>query len=412
MGPLNRLLNDRRGAIATVMAIATPALIGGMGLSVDTIQWTLSKRQLQRQADSGAIAGAYSLAQGAPVQAAVFNDLARNPVLGDAEGPIIQNAPTAGPSAGDARAVRVVLRTNMDLPFSRVFLDAPVRIRAEATAAAVANGNYCALSLETRDRTGIEMGGNSTVDLNCGMATNSPSNNAVSAFGSSTVIASPISAVGYVAPSSNYSTGTKLISYSVAQPDPFAHLANPVPTGPNRTVTGANNQTLNPGVYKNGMDLKRNVTLNPGVYYVDGGELKIGSQANVQGTGVTIILTSATAGSNPNSIATVSINGGAKVNLKATTSGTYAGVLFYQDRRAVDSNQANKINGNSSSAYQGAFYFPKQELEFTGNSGMEIDCIQMVALRLDFSGNSRVRNICPVGSGAQAFIGTAVRLVG
>jgi hypothetical protein len=287
-----------------------------------------------------------------------------------------------------------------------------VRVAADATAAAVANGNYCALSLETANRTGIEMGGNTNVNLSCGMATNSPSSTAVSAFGSSVIAASPISAVGYVAPSSNFGPGTEIISYSVAQPDPFRSLANPVPTGPNRTVSGKQTQTLDPGVYKNGMDLKNNVKLNPGVYYVDGGSLKIGSQAKVTGEGVTIILTSATAASNPSSIASVDINGGADVRLKATTSGTFAGLLFYQDRRARDSNQANKINGNSNSEYQGAFYFPSQELEFTGNSGMKIDCIQMVALRLDFSGNSRVRNICPNGSGAQAFIGTAVRLVG
>lgn len=412
MSPVKRLLKDRRGSIAMVVAAATPVLVGGMGLSVDTVQWTLAKRELQRQADSGAIAGAYSLAQGADVDAAVTDDLGRNEAMGTNEAPVIENAPTAGAFAGDDRAVRVVLATALDLPFSRLFLDGPVRVTADATAAAVANGEYCALSLETEDRAGIEMGGSSTVDLACGMATNSPSSTAVDAFGSSEIIASPISAVGYIAPSSNYADGTEIISYSVAQPDPFSGLANPVISGTvqNGNVNPKQNKTLSPGVYK-GMDLKGTVTLNPGVYYIDGGTFSVGSQAKVTGSNVTIILTSATAASNPNSVATANINGGAEINLTASSTGTYAGILFYQDRRAAKGS-TNKINGNSNSGYQGAFYFPNQELEFTGTSGMEIDCIQMVALRLDFSGNSTVRNICPAGSGAQAFIGTAVRLVG
>jgi hypothetical protein len=132
----------------------------------------------------------------------------------------------------------------------------------------------------------------------------------------------------------------------------------------------------------------------------------------VNGEGVVIILTSQTAASNPGSIATLTINGGAKVNLSAPTSGTYKGVLFYQDRRATNAGQTNKINGNSNSSYQGAIYFPGTTVEFTGTQGMTIDCIQLVARRLSFIGNSMVRNVCPPGYQAADFTGTAVRLVG
>ena len=68
-------------------------------------------------------------------------------------------------------------------------------------------------------------------------------------------------------------------------------------------------------------------------------------------SGVTFILTSSTAATNPGSIAQVSINGGATLNLTAPDTGTYAGVIMYQDRRA-DFGTSN-INGNSSTFFHG-----------------------------------------------------------
>ncbi len=405
----SRLSRDRKGAVAMIIAMSTPIIVGGLGVSVDTIQWSLTKRQLQRQADSAAIAGAYGMAQGLSAVSVARNDLDRNALTAMTEAAVIENAPTAGPQAGNNRAVRVVVATLMDLPFTRIFIDDPVRIETEATASMVANGEFCALSLENQNAVGINMTGNTTVDLSCGMATNSVSATAVTAGGSSQVTATPIAAVGGLQPSTHYVGATELIPYSVPQPDPFIGL--PTPTGysssNNGNVNSNQTRTLNPGAYR-GMTLQGNVTLNPGVYIVDAGDFTVGSQARVTGNGVVIILTA----SNPNQIGQVKINGGAQLNMSAPTSGPYAGVLMYQDRRATLSNQTNKINGNSASSFQGAFYFPGQEMEFSGTSGMNIDCIQMVARRMTFIGNSTVRNICPPGSGAGSFTGTAVRLVG
>ncbi len=42
-----------------IAGAALPLVVGAAGLATDTIQWTLWKRQLQRAADSAAIAGVY-----------------------------------------------------------------------------------------------------------------------------------------------------------------------------------------------------------------------------------------------------------------------------------------------------------------------------------------------------------------
>lgn len=57
-----KLLKDRTGAMAVVIAASLPVFLGGVALAVDVAQWTLAKRTLQRQADSAALAGVYAIA--------------------------------------------------------------------------------------------------------------------------------------------------------------------------------------------------------------------------------------------------------------------------------------------------------------------------------------------------------------
>jgi len=241
--------------------------------------------------------------------------------------------------------------------------------------------------------------------------------NAVNAYGSAAVTASPIAAVGGLTQDSHFAANTEFQPYSPPQADPFAALPNPsLPAdcggnmNNNVAVQPTETATLNPGCYKNGLDIKGTVTLNPGTYYIDGSSFKVNSGAVVTGTGVTIVLTSTTAATAPSTVASVDINGGARLNLTAPTTGTYAGVLFYQDRRANDSG-TEKINGNSSSSFQGAVYMPARQVQFTGTTGMSTACLQLVARRVIFSGNSGVSNNCPANSGASSFKGTRIRLV-
>src|SRR3546814_14759508 len=76
---LNRLHRSERGNVLIVGAASMPLLIGSAALAVDTIQLSLWKRQLQRAADSGAIAGAYAVGQGVDdLDAHVDHDLEKN----------------------------------------------------------------------------------------------------------------------------------------------------------------------------------------------------------------------------------------------------------------------------------------------------------------------------------------------
>lgn len=405
------LWQDRKGNVLVIAAASMPLLIGAAGLAVDTANWTYWRRQLQREADSAALAGAFAKAQGKDAIAAARSDLTRTNVLRLTGPANIENGPTSGPYAGSPQAVRVSIATSQRLPFSGSFLSTVPVISASATAAVVSNGEFCALALGGGTAAGIKMQGNASLNFGCGLATNSAAGSAVIAGGSSAIAATPVAAVGGLAASTNYTVGTQLLPYSLPQSDPYAALQNPAPSNCQSQLTvGPNStQTLSAGCYK-GLNLKGTVQLQSGTYYIDGGSFSVGSTAVITGDNVTIVLTSSTAATNPSSIATLDVNGGATIQLTAQASGTYKGILFYQDRRALDSG-SNTLNGNASSRLQGAFYFPSQELDFSGTSGMTTDCIQLVALRLTFLGNTNVSNNCPASGGAGAFRGVQVRLV-
>ena len=417
LGLKRRFLRCASGNILVIAGASMPLIIGAGGLAVDTVQWTEWKRELQREADSASLAGAYALAQTKSVSASATADLSRTGQITLSTTPTIESPPSTGSYAGNNTAVRVALQTRRALPFTSMFLSAAPTIGAQATAAVISNGRYCMQALNPSANVGITLQGNATVNLGCGMETNSTGSNAVYAGGSASVTATPIAAVGGLSPSSNYVSPTTLLPYTIPQSDPYASLPTPTASnftscnnklsvGPNSSVSG-----VTPGCYR-GMDIKGTVALNPGVYYIDGDSLTIGSQATLTGTGVTIILTSSTAATTPSSIATASINGGATINLTAPTSGTYNGVLFYQDRRAVDTggSNANQINGNASSTLQGAFYFPHQQITFNGTAGMTTNCVQIVAWNITFTGNSTINNQCPGGPGG--WVGSRVQLVG
>jgi Flp pilus assembly protein TadG len=437
---LKKLWRNRRGNALVMAGAALPLIVGSAGLASDTIQWALWKRQIQRAADSAAMAGVYAIAQdkavgtcsnitGATYANPVAYDLKKNNHFWDTPTCTVTNPPSTGSYAADPDAVKVDLSIQKQLSFSGMFLTSAPTIRASATATIVPSGKYCAISLINTSTTGISAGGTANVNLGCGMITNSISMDAAVAFGSSTVTASPVAAVGGIDATDNWGAGTVLQPFTIAADDPFANVNPPTPTGcqtfNNLTQTNNNNpgQTIDMtaagspltagGTYcikENGgnLNIQGNVILPSGTYVLDRTNLTMtNNNASLTCHSCTFILTSA----DGTGIGDLSLQGG-KVDVSAPDSGTYSGIAFYQDRRASQClNNCNLLNGNSSSSLVGALYFPNQQLTFTGTAGMTTHCLQMVALTLQFSGTSAIDNVCDPAGGSHAFDGKKVRLV-
>ena len=437
MSRLRQLLRDQRGNTFMIVAFALPVVVGAAGLGLHATQLVLVKRQLQREADSAAMAGAYSLnqSQGNTAATAAANKaLTQNALVTGATATITPGSYTSGGTTYTS-AMYVQLVSTQSTPFMGLFGRSTSDVSAEARAAVVPNGNVCFRALKTGSTTGITFGGNSTINLGCGSGTNSQSvSAAVNVNGQPSVTSSPIVAMGGIQSSTAYANGTVLMPNHDQLGDPFANTANPTSSDVSngKCKSGGNWNTINIGsgaqtddgpngtngtVYPPGcygtINVQGTLKLSPGVYYLANGAnnagLQIGAQGHLTCYGCTFVLTSLTP-NNANSFATMDINGGAEVDLTNSTSGTYAGITIYRDSRAAASNQCCQINGNSNSSYSGAFYFPNDTLTFNGTAGMSLDCFQMVAGWLSFSGNASITNTCPLDPTKWAL--NSVRLIG
>ena len=223
-----KLWNDKRGNVLIIGGAALPMLVGSAGLATDTIQWALWKRQLQRAADSAAIAGVYDRVQSGNTEGTsevVNHDLDLNQHTGIG---LLSGYPQVvfPADAGDLTdQVQVTLAVRKPLAFSSMFMSEAPMIRVSATAASTpGTDDYCVVSLEDTTKTGIDASGSSEVIMDCGMITNSLAANAAAAGGSGTVTATVIAAAGGIQQSNNWNVG-KYDPYVPAEDDPYADLA-------------------------------------------------------------------------------------------------------------------------------------------------------------------------------------------
>ena len=439
IGFIRRLLKDRRGNALAIACAAMPLIIGCAGLATDTIEWTLWKRQLQRAADSAALAGVYdraSATNGATTNTptAVCNDLAVNlhtwmnligtsPCTGTVGSYSDIQYPAADAFVGNK--VQVTLRVQQRLPFSSLFMSTAPTIQAVATAGAVSyGGTPCMLALNTTG-TAINNSGNTTVSApTCIFYSDSASSNSAAAGGSSAITAKAVAGVGGIQSSNNWNVQSYL-PYSPSLPDPLAPPSTTAVTpdpadmkcaghwstsGNNGSGGGSGNVSVwvndaltdgtdmsaavdasgNPANCWTSMSVGSNRSLTvPNSYngpiYINGGNVDL--QGAFTCGSCTIVLTNKDT-SNTATIGTFSSNAQATNNITAPTTGTYRGIAVYQDRRATGN--IDRINGGTNNVVNGVVYFPNDTLWLNGTGNSVSLCAMYVAKNLVFNGNSTI----------------------
>jgi len=455
IGFFRKLLKDRRGNVMVISAAAMPLILGAAGLATDTIQWTLWKRQLQRAADSAALAAVYTRLKTdtqTDVEDAVDHDkdLNLHTWMDLKEDPTVELLSNSGQMR---MPVRVTFKIQQRLPFSSFFMSTAPVITAVATAASVPDGGeYCVLATDpATGYSGLTITGSTYLDLGtCSLMANSrhptraaDNGNTGSGGNGSTVMAASIDAQGGV----NASNSWQVSSYhpgTTAVADPFYSLKDSIPTTCNKTAslnktTGKNGNGGNVDLSSNtasdtvclsgNQNIDGTVKLGSATYIVDSGSLTMNqSSASLTCNGCTIIMTSFT---DPvNNTGSVNLTGGS-VSLSPPrqtfdSSGvangtignqTWKGIVLYQDPRAKDNGSTttaqNKIRGNSDLSFQGAVYFGNQMLEYVGGGKDVAACLQVVAKRVIFSGNSKIKAASTCGAFGLGAVGGGrrVRLV-
>jgi hypothetical protein len=176
--------------------------------------------------------------------------------------------------------------------------------------------------------------------------------------------------------------------------------------------------TVSPGTYCGGMTISSisNVYFTPGIYYVANGDLYITSVNNVTcptcttNNGVSIVLTQTTG--NNSDIGGVRISSDNNISLNApsasqTSPPLYAGVLFYQDRRATTGTMSSTskiftISSLNTVTLTGAIYFPSNRIDISSinNSGSSTNgCTVWIGRYIKFSSynNNYVAGCAAIG---------------
>ena len=410
---IKEFLRDRSGSAIAWTAISLPVVIGAAGMGVDATLWYMDKRVVQNVADSAAVAATHVLSGGgdyaamkaaaeAEVEAQGFDITAAGAV-------IVNNPPLYGKSLTEANPaasyVEVIVNHRREMYLASVLSETDsVTIQGRAVGGIQVFGNHCVVALDPTMDAAIEFTGSANATIDCGVASNSNSAQAISISGSAYLDADPAQAYGdvYVSGSATLVSDQPVQSLSQRVADPYGaggqNLQVPA-TYTSVPCLGTNmigNFQILTDAFKFCGGIKfnssANVIFQPGLYYVDAGDFEVNGSAILNGTEVTFILTA----DNPTQIGGVSMNGDAQVNLSATSTGPFSGVLFYQDQRAPSMQGNNLIestfNGGAAINLLGAMYFPQQEVRFAGGVSGSAGCLQIVAKKVTFQGSSFIQN--------------------
>jgi hypothetical protein len=411
-GAIARIFHDNSGASATLVAIALPALIGFGALGAETGVWFTIKLQNQSAADAAAISAAYEIIAGntnitTNLTPAASEAATRNSYSGSAPAVIYPYT-----DAVVSNGISVTLRQTQRALLAAMFLS-DVTISTQAVAVIEVLDNPCILALATGSM-GVEVAADTTLDMpGCSAAANSISASAIALRDStSSVTAATLVTAGEVSfegtPIDPTAPPPQLVLASPAMVgapgvvDPYASalthsfLTSGMPTAgsctPSSTagVTTYSGNCVIAGMSLNEASIKltgntqisgswtissgQTVDLAPGTYWITSNltveskaVLKCSTCNNVDGTGVTIILTTLTS-----KIGALSIAAKAVLNLNAPNSGSLAGLVIVQDSNGLPAgttytSRDSAIGGEPGATLNGLVYFPNSALTFHGN---------------------------------------------
>jgi hypothetical protein len=371
-----------RGQAVVLVGLVMTAMLMGVGLAVDAGQVYSARRTMQEAADAGAYAGAVAIYQGgnsSQAVAAAVADVTRNGYVNGGDGGLtyvtVNHPPTGGAHAGDVKYVEVIVGTQVRtalLPAQSQLNH--VRVRGVAGAEPLNNG-YAIMALDrgnTPDAMNVELGGNVTVD-GAGILVNSTNTEAADNQGTGNItVVAPFGtdvAGGVEGSWPNPNPGAP------QKPDPFAGYPKPntdgmtvytsLPPAPPSTPPTI---TLNPGIYTVPIQAAGGTTivLNSGIYIVKAGINGTGNADLRSGAGgVFIFNTTMNYPDSGGTCASVKLAGNASSSLAPLTTGTYAGLLFYQDPACT---AEFVIAGNGVLSASGTIYLPNAAFRMDGNN--------------------------------------------
>jgi hypothetical protein len=202
---------------------------------------------------------------------------------------------------------------------------------------------------------------------------------------------------GYALSAGSVMTASRyLTTHTSSVADPYARLEVPPYPGCTRTryrLGEGKTETISPGIYCGGIEVAGGAALNldPGTYILDRGNFTVSGNGTVNGTGVTLVITSRT-GSHYGAI---DIRTGSTVEITAPALGASAGIPGIAIW--VDGEQPaarDTFDGGNTQNINGAIYLPGRHVKYFGGSPSATRCSQLIARTVTFTGSSYFRHDC------------------
>ena len=360
------------GQALLLMALSMVVLCGFAGLGIDMGYLRYMRRHMQAATDSAALAGAAEVGYG-DVTSAAQADAATNGFNNSVNGTTVtvNNPPLSGPNQGNSSYVEVLVAQQQPTFFMKLLGVYSEMVSTRAVAYSGVSG-ACIYALDPSQSSAFVVNGSANLTAQCGILDNSANTTAALVTdGGGCLSAKYIGVVGQFKSNSSCQATPTPVSGVAGFSDPLAYLQPPTVGAcdyPSGVSISGGSPTLYPGVYCGGINISggsTDVTFSPGTYIINGGGMNISGGANVQGDGVTFYITGTSS-----SFKGVSITGGGNSELIAPSSGTYASILFFQDRSIVSTSSSDNSNiaGGSGTAIQGTLYFPTANLTYAGSS--------------------------------------------
>ncbi len=384
---------DESGQSLILFALGLAVLLGMAAMTIDVGLAYVARRDMQNAADAAALAGADAILEGqsSVLAANAARDLALQNGYDNAAADVtvtINVPPTSGPHSGDSDFIEVIIAHPIDTVLaSAVGKTTPFDVSARAVAGIDRTPKpYSIITLSETACQSMQFNGQVTLTIaDAGTLTNAECT--VDAFSTNGTI-NVATAANHVVGGWNMTGQSGDVSLPPSRAghfdDPLIGVPVPTPTsGPQRDCPTFQGQpgevTLEPGVYDcptfdpsgnnwkleflegdylitGGIDINNgDVTFGPGLYFLQGAGLIITGNSVVSGDGVTFYIDEGQ----------VTLTGTSDTQLTAPTSGTYEGIVIFQNR---DSTTTVNMSGDAIADGWGAVYAAGAQIRLVGNT--------------------------------------------
>lgn len=403
---------DESGQTLILFVLALGVLLGMAAMTIDVGLAYVARRDMQNAADAAALAGADAILEGqsSVLAANAARDLALQNGYDNAAADVtvtINVPPTSGPHSGDSDFIEVFIAHPIDtILASAVGKTTPFDVSARAVAGIDRTPKpYSIITLSQTACQSMQFNGQVHLTIiDAGTLTNSECTvGAFSTNGTINVATAANHVVGGWHMTGNSGDVSLPPSRAGHFDDPLIGVPVPTPTsapvqtcptygGPPGTVT------LQPGVYDCTIDPQGQwgLQFEPGDYYITGG-IVINGGGNVsfgqglyflQGEGLTITGNGVVTGDGVTFYideGQVTLTGTSDTQLTAPTSGTYEGIVIFQNRTLTST---VNMSGGAIADGWGAVYAAGAQIRLVGNTGSTLH--QFISDSFLMDGNSNI----------------------